>query len=277
MLEIANLEIHVVHACNLACESCSHYSNRGHKGLLDLTEAEHWMTLWSTRLKPKVFSVLGGEPTIHPELAAFVPLVRKYWPDAHLRLVTNGFFLHRHPALPRALQADRNNGIYLSVHHQAAAYREKLAPQLDLLKAWKKEFGLRVQALPSFNNWTRRYHGVGAAMEPFQDGQPRRSWERCPARRCPQLFEEKLWKCAPLAYLKLQDAKYGLSESWRPYLAYQALTADCSDAELARFFALEDEAACGMCPASPRRFSMPLPFPQPVRRNPGGIQGKAAQ
>jgi MoaA/NifB/PqqE/SkfB family radical SAM enzyme len=274
MLEIANLEIHVAHVCNLTCESCSHYSNQNHKGLLDLAEAERWMALWSARLRPRVFSVLGGEPTIHPELAAFVTLVRKYWPSSHLRLVTNGFFLNRHPDLPGALQAARNHGIYLSVHHDSPEYRARLNPQLELLRAWKREFGIRVETTPSFNNWTRRYHGFGAAMEPFQDGQPRQSWERCPARRCPQIFEEKIWKCGPLAYLKLQNAKYGLSDSWKPYLAYKPLESDCSDAELVQFFGREDEAVCGMCPSSPQRFAIPLPLPRPVRSK-LGVDGQA--
>ncbi len=275
MLDIANLEIHVTHACNLACESCSHYANQGHKGLLDLADAERWMALWSARLRPRVFSLLGGEPTIHPELAAFVPLVRRYWPDSHLRLVTNGFFLNRHPDLPRALRAARNHGLYLSVHHESPEYRARLAPQLDLLRAWKRAFGIRVETTPSFSNWTRRYHGEGAAMEPFQDGQPRKSWERCPARRCPQLFEEKIWKCGPLAYLKLQDARYGLSDRWKPYLAYQPLEPDCSEAELAEFFRREDEAVCGMCPARPQRFVIPLPLPRPVRAR-RGAEGQTA-
>ena len=34
MLDIKHLEIHVAHACNLRCESCSHYSDHGHKASL---------------------------------------------------------------------------------------------------------------------------------------------------------------------------------------------------------------------------------------------------
>lgn len=43
MVKIKHLEIHVAHICNLSCESCSHYSNQGHKGLVSLEEAEKWM------------------------------------------------------------------------------------------------------------------------------------------------------------------------------------------------------------------------------------------
>ena len=260
MKAIHHLEIHLAHSCNLACESCSHYSNQGHKGVVSLDEADRWMSLWSSRLSPKTFSLLGGEPSIHPDLSGFVSLARKHWPDSHLRLVTNGFFLHRHPSLPAVLQHDPNACIYLSIHHDAPAYLEKLQPIITLLRNWIHDYGIKVVTYQSFKSWTRRYLGVGDAMEPYKDKQPRKSWEHCPARYCPHLFEGKLWKCAPLAYLKLQDAKYQLSDSWEPYLKYQPLEADCTDAQLDAFFAQEEEPACGMCPANPEPFILPIPF-----------------
>src|SRR6185436_18524483 len=102
--------------------------------------------------------------------------------------------------------------------------------------------------------WTRRYQGYGATMLPFADNDQRRSWEICPAKFCKQLHLGKLWKCAPLAYLPMQKAKYPLSADWDPYLRYVPLEASCSEAELDAFVALEDEAACRMCSAVPRHF-----------------------
>lgn len=260
MQKIGNLEIHLVHSCNLACESCSHYSNQGHKGVLELDEADRWMSLWNRRLSPDIFSLLGGEPTIHPDLASYMVLARRHWPVAHLRLVTNGFFLHRHPDLPAVLQRDPNSCIYLSIHHDSPEYKEKLRPILQLLKGWIRDYGIRVESYQSADNWTRRYHGSGSAMEPYKDERPRRSWKHCPSKYCPQLFEEKIWKCAPLAYLKLQDAKYGLSGSWKSYLQYRPLEPGCTDEQLAEFFRREEEPSCGMCPANPEKFKLPLPL-----------------
>jgi hypothetical protein len=263
---IRNLEIHVAHSCNLACESCSHYSNQGHKGMVPLDEAGRWMNLWNRRISPQTFSLVGGEPTIHPYLPKFVRLARKNWPGAMLRLVTNGFFLHRHPMLPLVLKDDLNACLFLSIHHNAPQYREKLQPILELLASWVKEYGIRVAGYQSYSNWTRRYKGFGSQMEPYDDGKPRRSWENCPAKYCPQLFEGKIWKCAPLAYLKLQDNKHHLSEKWKPYLQYRPLEPDCSDDELHRFFAREEESYCGMCPGNPQRFALPIPLASPAAR-----------
>ncbi len=177
-----NLEIHAAHACNLACESCSHYSNHGHKGIVTLEQAREWMAPWSGRLAPAMFSIVGGEPTIHPDLTAFCEIARAMFPKATLRIVTNGFFLDRHPRLPAWMGADRNAVLDLSIHHESPAYRERLAPVLELVHAWVQEHRFTAKLWHSTGNWTRRYKGYGTAMEPFEDGNPRRSWEVCRAK-----------------------------------------------------------------------------------------------
>jgi hypothetical protein len=253
------LEIHVVHSCNLTCESCSHYSNQGHDGIVSLAEAEEWMRAWHHRVRPRTFSLLGGEPTIHPQLTDFVSLARSHWPEAKLQLVTNGFLLHRHPDLPRVLANDANACIALSIHHTAPEYRARLMPVMALLVDWTRQ-GVRVECRPSHTSWTRRYKSFGATMQPFTDERPRQSWENCAAKFCMQLFQGKLWKCPPIAYLRLQDAKYGLNTAWQPYLQYEPLSANCSDFELTEFLAREDESVCRMCPAQPEHFAMPSPL-----------------
>ena len=257
---IRNLELHLTHSCNLACESCSHYSDQGHKGMLSLEEAERWLRGWNRRIVPVIFSLLGGEPTIHPDLPAFLRLARRSWPSTHVRLVTNGFFLHRHPELPQILGNDPNSCLYLSIHHASPEYRERIRPILDLVDEWVKRHGIRVIYYESYKHWTRRYRGDGATMEPYEDGRRRQSWENCAARFCPQLFEGKLWKCGPLAYLGMQAAKYPLSDKWKPYLAYRPLEPGCSDAELDEFLSRQEERYCEMCPAEPERFALPIPI-----------------
>lgn len=270
-LDIRHLEIHVAHACNLRCESCSHYSDYGHKGIVSLDEADDWMGGWSRRLRPATFSLVGGEPAVHPRLADFVRLARGHWPDSHLRLVTNGFLLHKHPDLPLALKDDPNARIYLSIHHQSPEYLEELRPNLELLRKWEREHRLRISIYRSFADWRRTYLGRGPGMQPYDDRQPRKSWQNCAARYCPQLFEARIWKCSPLAYLRMQNRKVALSEAWNPYLAYEPLPQDCSDDRMREFFAQEDEPHCGMCPAAPERFAMPLPLVRKASRQPDHV------
>ena len=266
------LELHVAHGCNLACESCSHYSNHAHSGTVSLEDADRWMGLWSSRVSVTRFSLLGGEPTIHPHLPQFVGLVRRHWPHTQIEIVSNGFFLHRHPTLPTILAADPDARLVISVHHDSEEYRDRLKPVFDLLEQWRQEHGFVAKVRPAHKNWTRRYEGFGDTMRPFEDGDPRASWQTCPARHCKQLLDGRVWKCAPLAYLPMQKAKYRLADKWDRYLAYRPLEPDCSRAELDAFAALEDEAACGMCPAKERLFELPLPLRLPKAR-----AGSAAQ
>ena len=53
---VGNLEIHVAHSCNLSCESCSHYTNQGHQGIIAVEEAERWMMQWKRKIQPRLFA-----------------------------------------------------------------------------------------------------------------------------------------------------------------------------------------------------------------------------
>jgi hypothetical protein len=260
MKEIQNIEMHVSHACNLACDSCSHYSNQGHKGLLNVETACEWMRPWSDRLQPSKFTLLGGEPATNMLLAEIVTAVREMWPFAHLRLVTNGFLLYRQTKLATALARAGNAGIYVSIHHSSEEYQNRLVPVRDLLDKWRSEHGIYSEFFDSYNNWTRRYEGKGSNMQPFKDQNPSASWRNCPARYCPQLHMGNLWKCGPIAYLGMQHEKYGLSQDWQQYLQYEGLQPNCTDQELDTFFDTGAIPECGMCPASPQAFALGTPL-----------------
>ena len=81
--DVKQLELHVTHACNFTCEGCSHYSNHGHKGNITLEECEEWLYTWSKRIRPKVFTILGGEPTLHKDLSDILYMVRGMFPDPY--------------------------------------------------------------------------------------------------------------------------------------------------------------------------------------------------
>ena len=68
MIEIPNLEFHAAHACNLYCAQCSHYSNFHAGGIVSVDEARANFDAWQGRLAPKQIAILGGEPTLNPEL-----------------------------------------------------------------------------------------------------------------------------------------------------------------------------------------------------------------
>jgi hypothetical protein len=258
---VRNLQIHVADACNLACEGCSHYSNYGHKGIRSLATAEEWLAPWEGLLAPKKFVLLGGEPAINRELPGYVTVSRRMFPDAEIRVTTNGFLLHRHdPALPEALREAGNNRLIISIHHEGKEYLDKVKPSLALALEWRERYGIEVSFRAAAARWRRTYKGSGAGMEPFDDGDARASWENCPGRHCLQVYEGNLYKCAPLAYLGMQHAKFELSRAWERYLAYTPLAPGCSEEELREFVGREEEPCCEMCPTSTIEYTLPSPL-----------------
>lgn len=166
-------------------------------------------------------------------------------------------------SLEMHVSQDRDAQLCRSMHHDSPEYQARLQPILALVRSWERDLGVHGTYYNSFKTWTRRCRGFGAGMEPFADGQPRANWEKCPARFCRQLHEGKI---GPLAYLPMQNAKHGLSAQWEPYPRYEAIDAGCSDEELRAFLAREEESYCGMCPANPEKFDLPLPLPMSARK-----------
>ena len=263
-IRIDLLELHAANACNLTCESCSHFSNSGHKGFLKLDEAESWMQAWRGRVEPKLFRILGGEPTLNPRLPELIELAARCWPSSRIALTTNGFYLHRHPGLPEVLSRHKVK-FRLTVHHRSDEYSAKVIEIVSLLQQWGRAHPFEMSVENAYRRWTRRHHGFGASVEPYEDRDPGKSWEICPAKECVQLFRGRLWKCSPIAYLRLQKEAYpALSPKWDDYLAYGGIGPDCSDEDLAAFLQRKEEAICGMCAASPERFDKPSPL---IRRS----------
>ena len=254
-----NLEIHVTHACNLACQQCSHFSNYGFTGHLSPDAARAWFAAWAERLEPKWVSLLGGEPTLNPALREFLAVARESFPRARIQLVTNGWFLHRHPDLPAALE-ENNVRLELSVHHEGEAYLARLAEILMLLLEWRERNRFRLHVRRSYGRWQRLFCVSGRDLLPVADGEPAAAWEACGSRDCLQLHEGKLWKCPPVAYLPMVAEKFAIDRNaWRAWLDYRPLAPTCSDEELREFVGRRAESVCALCPANPEK--MPLESP----------------
>ncbi|MBV5345077.1 MAG: radical SAM protein, partial [Rhodoferax sp.] len=205
--------MHAADACNLRCSSCGHYANSGHSGIIEVKEAVEWMKPWMPRLSPNRFKITGGEPTLNPNLVALLQACAEAFPQAQMELVTNGYFLHRHPDLGKVL-GQLKCTVVLSSHAPGDA------PGRQLLEDWSKQYSFQVAPCESWSGWVRLYHGDGVGMLPFQDANPSQSWHKCRGYQCKQLFRGKLWKCGRVAYLQLQKEKHpGLSSLWDSYLA----------------------------------------------------------
>lgn len=248
-LPVPILEMDVAQVCNLHCDHCMHYSNYHLKGFVPFAEGGAWLRAWSERVRPLNFTLLGGEPTLNPDLMDYVRLAHQLWPDARRKIFSNGFFLHRHPGLNDLLIATETE-LHLTLHSDELAYLEKMKPVVDGLLIAQKDKSLKVQYIIADTHWFTTYRGRGRDMRPFTDGKPRQSWVTCYNNFCKTLHRNRLWKCPPIAFLGLAAEKLGLFSvpEWSPYLEYNGIGLDVTDAELQAFFDREEEAICAMCP-----------------------------
>lgn len=261
---VIQVEYHLSHGCNLACESCSHFSQENHSGRATPQSFYGELAPWARRLNPRYVLLLGGEPLLNPDLCEILPIARELWPQGgregvQILLVSNGLLLPKWASrLPKVLQ-DNDIRLDLSRHHDAPEYLEKFDAAVALARSWG------IPGTPmlreSFAKWTHIYKGSGANVLPFTDGNPQRSWERCVSHWCLQIHEGMLWKCPPVAYLPMQHKKFGVdTQAWAPFLHYQPLKPMCSEAELEEFVNRKCESVCGLCPANPVAFRKPLPL-----------------
>lgn len=247
---ITQVETHVTHQCNMTCQSCTHFSNEGFTGRHTPESFLKEMLPWSQRIAPRNFLLLGGEPTLNPDLAEICHAARDLWPDESCRilLVTNGFFLRRHPLLAAVLRT-RKIVLDISIHHDSPEYLAKLRDA----EAWVAENKVEMRWRESFRDWLEYYKGVGKDARPFDDGRPEDSWRSCPSKWCFTIRDGMLCKCPMTAWLPMHVEKFGDGDgAWTPYLSYKPLNPDATDAELEAFVNRRAEDCCRMCPADPQ-------------------------
>ena len=165
--------------------------NQGHTGNVSLETAIEWMDNWKDKVIPKRFTLMGGEPCIHPDLGDFVWETRKRWQNSYTEVVTNGFLLHRHPNLYEPLRKTKTV-LAISVHsNEDKKYLDRFKPVYELAREWIDR-GVQVELRPSIRHWQRQYKGFGDKMEPYEDNDPVSSWDVCVSRLCVQLYQGKL-------------------------------------------------------------------------------------
>ncbi|MDR2796339.1 MAG: hypothetical protein LBB47_06495 [Spirochaetaceae bacterium] len=92
------IEVHITEHCNLKCRGCSHFSPLADEVILAPESFEHdCARLAKITTKLVTIKLLGGEPLLHPQLAGFFEIARKYFKTTVIQLTTNGILLSRQP------------------------------------------------------------------------------------------------------------------------------------------------------------------------------------
>lgn len=259
MKRIPNLDIHITHKCNFTCDSCSHFMNHGFDTHVSLNECELWMSYWNERLIPDNIGILGGEPFLHKNLKEYCYLTRKMWPNSNIEIVTNLTLIHLHSEIFEDI-IKNDITLSISIHSNDPTYLQLIRKKILTINDWKSK-GVKIKIYNSIKDWNQVYLGYGKDIMPFEDNNPKQSWENCPTGQiCFQLHQGKIWKCAPLAFLPMMKEKYDISEKWDPYLEYVPLSPNCTDKELEDFFDKGAEKFCSMCPSNKKSLKKNSPL-----------------
>jgi hypothetical protein len=179
---LAYLELHLTDHCNMNCCGCGHFSNVASAWYADPESHNRDMRRLS-QLFSNISSIhlLGGEPLQHPKVTEFLSSTRRWFPQAIIRLVTNGILL---PSMGQDFwQCCRANRISISI--------TLYPPMLN------KEDALR--RLVSGENLELVINKTSifvATLNPKGDSDPRKAMQACRKRYyTPFLKEGQLYLC----------------------------------------------------------------------------------
>ena len=92
---VLRVELHVAESCNLNCRGCTHFSCIAKPEFLEPDILERDMKRLAELYDngAQQIKLLGGEPLLNPKLPELCRVVRRYFPDTHLVILTNGTLL----------------------------------------------------------------------------------------------------------------------------------------------------------------------------------------
>lgn len=91
------IEINIADHCNLACESCAHFSPITKKGFFSTEKLQRNLAILTKSMRIEYAELLGGEPLLHPNIMELVDIVLASGITDRVKIVTNGVLLHKMP------------------------------------------------------------------------------------------------------------------------------------------------------------------------------------
>jgi len=188
------LEFHVAHHCNLNCKGCGHYSNFVKEEFPCFSQySEDVSRLKQLADQIQEIRLLGGEPLLNPELPKFIQVIRNAYPDADIRVVTNGLLIPK--AEPAVFQMMRNCHVRFDIS-QYPPVRQCL----DKILARCEEESVLFRVSPEVQTFCR--FEDTAVPEDAQE-----IYHNCQLKRCHMMLEGKIAVC-PIPILRYKFQAY---------------------------------------------------------------------
>ena len=209
MYIVPRLDLMIAYSCNLSCVGCISLSDLPRSGIAPTNDIFSWIDNWSKIINPKILSVFGGEPCIHPDLIKICKEIQSKWPLSTIRLITNGYLLDNFDV--NDWYTINNLEIQVSVHRKdhEKIINQKIKNILACEKKWKVSLhGGKNEHKQIFwtNNKLTIYKSIFKDfVVPYKDNivpwnsRPEDAHKICGSPSTPILYKGKLYKCPPVA------------------------------------------------------------------------------
>jgi organic radical activating enzyme len=242
-VKVKFLDIPIIRSCNLGCGGCLTFSDsKKIKGTVNLNESKDWLEHWAARLDPEAVTVFGGEPLLHPQFVDWCRELRRLWPEADLRINTNGYYLDRlyskvdqlfteeiKPQFIVSIQTGHEpyysivkNNIETLKDKVLVYYKQKYPnskvvwnlwlDEEEIYKKWWRididdvDTRIRVTSCEQWRiYWQAHYQGKEDTLLPFynyDDPWYKENHEYCQAKEFVNLYKGKIYKCPTTAVLE---------------------------------------------------------------------------
>jgi len=134
-INLPTVEIFITNVCNLNCTGCDTFSNYQFSSKHDSWKTwEPIYKKWSEIIDTDEVLLIGGEPLAHPDCVNWAQGLRQLWPNAKIRILTNGTLLgSKTKHLENLYQVCKDNNIMIRVTMHNKNTTKNL---IDQVHAW---------------------------------------------------------------------------------------------------------------------------------------------
>ena len=221
-------EFYITNVCNLSCNGCNRFNNYSFKGFQRWEDYKDIYTQWSKEVDLKSVAILGGEPLLNPTFMSWVQGVTALWPDASVRIITNGYQLQKVTGLYELLTSTNKIQLWVGIHNKKDKHRIVDQVKLFLTAPYDISFNNENQyqefmLITDANNVTVRveynwWFHQGAIVktdtgDTLHNSDPKKAHDICHMSTCHHFIKGRLYKCGVVALLPDFDQQHTLALS----------------------------------------------------------------
>jgi organic radical activating enzyme len=198
---------YITNVCNLTCSECGSFNNYKIKGHYNWSDSADAIKRYSEEIVLNTIDILGGEPLLHPGLKDWCRGIRELWPDANIRLLTNGTRIATTSGLYQILQ-EYNIILAVSLHHNTESILNNVTeflhgPVTTELRGMAGDDSFKVFRLLTDQNNVQvmlaKHHKFikysNFVNNQFYNSDPVKAHSVCKAADCFEIRDGKYYKC----------------------------------------------------------------------------------